>query len=315
MCYKRLGSSGQRVEFGETSEQELLRGTVRDFALKEIGPHVLEWDEAQHFPLELIPRLGELGLMGILFPEPNGGSGLGYVELAIAIEELSRVDGAIGLSVAAHNALTAGHIFAFGNEEQRRKYLAPLAGGKKLGAWALTEPSAGSDAASLQTRARRAGRQWVLNGSKAFITHASFADIYVVMASTDPEKRAKGITAFIIERGTSGLIPGRKENKLGCRASDTASLTLEECHVPEENVLGRPGEGFANSLDLLDGGRISIAAMAVGIAQGALDCALGYAQQREQFGRPIAEFEGIQFSLAEMESRTQAARWLTYRAA
>ncbi|MBI4455218.1 MAG: acyl-CoA dehydrogenase [Acidobacteria bacterium] len=303
------------MDFGYTQEQELLRKTVADFAQQEIAPHSLEWDEAQHFPSELIPKLADLGLMGVIFPEKYGGAGLGFVEYAIAIEELSRVDGAVGLSVSAHNSLCGGHIFGFGTEEQKKRYLVPLATGEKLGAWALTEPSSGSDAAGLQTRAQRQQRGWTLHGSKSFITHGTYADIYVVMASTNPAEGAKGITAFIVEKGTPGLTSGKKENKLGCRASDTASLALQDCLVPEENVLGKPGEGFINALEVLERGRISIAGMAVGIAQGALDCAVKYARQREQFGKPISEFQGVQFKLADMESRTQAARWLTYRAA
>jgi hypothetical protein len=303
------------VEFAYTQDQELLRKTVRDFARREIAPHSLEWDESQHFPTELIPKLADLGLMGIIFPEEYDGAGLGYVEYVIAIEELSRVDGSVGLSVAGHNSLCCNHLFLFGTEQQKKKYLAPLASGSKLGAWALTEPSSGSDAAGLRTSAVREGGDWVLRGSKNFTTHGTYGDIFVVMASTDPEQKNHGITAFIIEKGTAGLVSGKKENKLGCRASDTASLILEECRVPKENVLGRVGEGFTDALTVLDGGRISIAAMAVGIAQGALDCAVKYAQEREQFGKPISEFQGVQFKLAEMEARTQAARWLTYRAA
>ncbi|HEY3130660.1 MAG TPA: acyl-CoA dehydrogenase [Acidobacteriota bacterium] len=303
------------MEFAYTQDQELLRKTVRDFARREIAPHSLEWDESQHFPTELIPKLADLGLMGIIFPEEYDGAGLGYVEYVIAIEELSRVDGSVGLSVAGHNSLCCNHLFLFGTEQQKKKYLAPLASGSKLGAWALTEPSSGSDAAGLRTSAVREGGDWVLRGSKNFTTHGTYGDIFVVMASTDPEQKNHGITAFIIEKGTAGLVSGKKENKLGCRASDTASLILEECRVPKENVLGRVGEGFTDALTVLDGGRISIAAMAVGIAQGALDCAVKYAQEREQFGKPISEFQGVQFKLAEMEARTQAARWLTYRAA
>jgi hypothetical protein len=303
------------VEFSYTQDQELLLKTVRDFARREITPHSREWDEAQHFPTELIPKLAEIGLMGVLFPEEYGGAGLGYIEYVIAIEELSRADGAIGLSVAAHTSLCANHIYLFGTEEQKRKYLAPLAGGKKLGAWALTEPSSGSDAAGLRSTARRGSNEWILNGSKNFTTHGTYGDIYVVMAATEPVQADAVITSFIVEKGTPGLVPGKKEDKLGCRASDTASVTLEDCHVPDEDVLGKPGEGFVNALAVLDGGRISIAAMAVGIAQGALDCALKYAQEREQFGKAISQFQGVQFKLADMEARTQAARWLTYRAA
>ncbi|MBI2821732.1 MAG: acyl-CoA dehydrogenase family protein [Acidobacteria bacterium] len=298
-----------------TAEQELLRKTVGDFARQEIAPHASNWDEAQYFPRELIPRLAALGLMGVTLPDQYGGAGLGFVDYAIAIEELARVDAAVALSVAAHNSLCAGHIFKFGREAQKQKYLPPLALGEKLGGWALTEPSSGSDAASLQTRAERLGSQWVLNGSKSFTTHGTYGDIFVVMASTGRSRGAKGISAFIVEKGTAGLTSGKKENKLGCRASDTAGLIFEECRLPEENILGKTGEGLANALEVLETGRVSLAALAVGIAQGALDCALKYAREREQFGRPICEFRGVQFKLADMETRTQAARWLTYRAA
>ncbi len=303
------------MQFDYTQDQELLRKTVRNFARQEIAPHSLEWDELQHFPTELFPKLADLGLLGVMFPEEYGGAGLGYIEYVIAIEELSRVDGAVGLSVAAHNSLCGNHIFLFGTEEQKGKYLSPLASGKKLGAWALTEPSSGSDAAGLRTTATRKDKGWVLRGSKNFTTHGTYGDIFVVMALTDSAQENRGITAFIIEKGTQGLVSGKKENKLGCRASDTASVILEDCYVPEENVLGKVGEGFFNALTVLDGGRISIAAMAVGIAQGAVDCAVKYAKEREQFGKPISEFQGVQFKLADMEARTQAARWLTYRAA
>ncbi|MBI3940640.1 MAG: acyl-CoA dehydrogenase family protein [Acidobacteria bacterium] len=303
------------MDFEYTTEQELLRRTVRDFARREIAPHSLEWDEAQHFPIELVPRLAALGLMGITISQQYGGAEMGILDFVIIIEELARVDGGVALSVAAHNALCASHIFRFGAQDQKKKYLPALAAGGSVGAWALTEPGFGSHAAGIQTRARLEGGFWVLNGAKSFTTHGSCGDIFVVMASTSPEQGGRGITAFLIEKGTPGLTSGKKENKLGCRASDTAGLTLEDCRIPEGNVLGKAGEGLTAALQILEGGRISMAAMAVGIGQGSLDCALKYSKEREQFGRPISDFQGVQFKLAQMESRLQAARWLTYRAA
>jgi len=236
------------VEFSYTPEQEILRETIRDFALNEIAPHSLEWDEKQHFPLDVIQKLGELGMMGAVVDPQYGGAGLGYPEYVVVVEELARVDGSIALSVAAHNSLCANHISLLGSEEQKKKYLTPLANGKSLGAWALTEPGSGSDAASAQTRATRKGGCWVLNGAKSFCTHGSFADTYVILAVTDRSKGKHGISSFIVEKGTPGLTPGKKENKLGCRSSDTASLALEECCVPDENLLGEEGEGFIDAL-------------------------------------------------------------------
>lgn len=298
-----------------TQEQELLRETIRDFSVREILPHSVEWDETQTFPLEIIRKLGTLGMLGILVEPRYGGAGLGYPEYVMIIEELSRVDGSIGLSVAAHNSLCTNHLYLAGTEEQKKKFVEPLASGRKLGAWALTEPGSGSDAASARTRAHKEGDSWVLNGTKNFITHATYADIYVIMAVTDPEQGTRGISAFVVEKATQGLIGGRKENKLGCRASDTASVILEDCRIPSENLLGKLGQGFIDALRVLDGGRISIAAMALGIAQGALDCSIRYAQEREQFGRAISQFQGIQFKLADMATRVEAARLLTYQAA
>jgi alkylation response protein AidB-like acyl-CoA dehydrogenase len=303
------------VEFSYTPEQEILRETIRDFALNEIAPHSLEWDEKQHFPLDVFQKLGELGMMGAVVDPQYGGAGLGYPEYVVVVEELARVDGSIALSVAAHNSLCANHIDLLGNEEQKKKYLTPLANGKSLGAWALTEPGSGSDAASVQTRATRKGGCWVLNGAKSFCTHGSFADTYVILAVTDGSKGKHGISSFIVEKGTPGLTPGKKENKLGCRASDTASLALEECCVPEENLLGEEGEGFIDALKVVDGGRISIAAMSLGIAQGSLDCSIKYSKERQQFGQPISDFQAIQWKLADMATRIEAARLLTYQAA
>jgi alkylation response protein AidB-like acyl-CoA dehydrogenase len=303
------------MEFDLTEEQQQVRMSVREFAEGEIAPHVLEWDETQHFPVELMPKLAELGLMGVLFPEEYGGAGMGYVEYATIIEELSRVDGSVGISVAAHNSLCSNHIYQFGTEEQKQKYLVPLARGERLGAWGLTEPGAGSDASGTRSTAVRQDGDWVVNGSKNFITHAIHADTCVAVAVTDKSKRSKGITAFIFEKGMKGFAPSKKENKLGLRASETASVIFEDCLVPDENRLGEEGMGFIQAMQILDGGRISIAALAVGIAQGAYESAIRYAKEREQFGRPISEFQAIQFKLADMATQIEAARLLMYRAA
>jgi alkylation response protein AidB-like acyl-CoA dehydrogenase len=303
------------VDFSLTDEQQQLQRTVRDFAQSEIAPHVMEWDEASRFPAELIPKLAELGLLGIIFPEKYGGAGLGYIEYAIAIEELARVDGSVALIVAAHNSLCTNHIYKFGTEAQRQKYVVPLAQGKKLGCWSLTEPEAGSDAGGTRTVAGRQGGCWVLNGAKTFTTNGHYADVCVAMASTDREKGRHGISAFIIEKGTPGFRPGRKENKLGMRASDTSEVVFSDCRLPEENLLGKQGDGFVNSLQVLDGGRISIAALALGMAQGACGAATKYAQERKQFGKPIGEFEAIQFKLADMVTEISAAQMLVYHAA
>jgi hypothetical protein len=303
------------VDFTFTEEQQQLRKSVRDFAEGEIAPHVMEWDEVSHFPTELLPKLGEMGLMGVIFPEEYGGAGLGYVEYATVIEELARVDGSVGLFVAAHNSLCSNHIYKFGSEEQKKKYLVPLAQGKKLGAWSLTEPEAGSDAGGTRTTAVCNGNGWILNGSKTFTTNGSYADICVAMAVTDRTKESHGISAFILEKGTPGFRPGKKENKLGMRASDTSEVIFSDCHIPACQLLGPLGEGFTGSLRILDGGRISIAALALGMAQGALDAATRYALQRKQFGKAISEFQAIQFKLADMATEVEAARLLVYRAA
>ena len=303
------------MDFTFTDEQKHLRKSVREFAEGEIGPHVLEWDEASHFPTEILPKLAEMGLLGVIFPEEYGGAGLGYVEYAAVIEELARVDGSVGLFVAAHNSLCSNHIYKFGTEEQKKKYLVPLAQGKKLGAWSLTEPEAGSDASGTRTTAVRKGSEWVLNGSKTFTTNGSYADVCVAMAVTDKAKESHGISAFILEKGMSGFRPGKKENKLGMRASDTAEVIFTDCHVPASNLLGPEGEGFISSLKILDGGRISIAALGLGMAQGALEAATRYAKQRKQFGQPISEFQAIQFKLADMATQVEAARLLVYQAA
>ncbi len=303
------------MDFTFTDEQNHLRKTVREFAEGEIAPHVMEWDEAGHFPTEILPKLARMGLMGVIFPEQYGGAGLGYLEYATAIEELSRVDGSVGLFVAAHNSLCSNHIYKFGTEEQKKKYLVPLAEGKKLGAWSLTEPEAGSDAGGTQTTAVRAGDEWVLNGAKTFTTNGHYADVCVAMAVTDKTKESHGISAFILEKGMAGFKPGKKENKLGMRASDTSEVIFTDCSVPAENLLGPEGEGFISSLKILDGGRISIAALALGMAQGALDAATRYAKQRKQFGKAISEFQAIQFKLADMATEVEAARLLVYQAA
>ncbi|MBV9959907.1 MAG: acyl-CoA dehydrogenase [Acidobacteria bacterium] len=302
------------MEFELSEEQQQVKMSVREFAEAEIAPHVMEWDETQHFPIELVPKLAELGLMGVIFPEEYGGAGMGYVEYATIVEELSRVDGSVGISVAAHNSLCSNHIYTFGTEEQKQKFLVPLAQGKHLGAWGLTEPSAGSDASGTRTTAVRENGGWLVNGSKNFITHAIHGDTCVAVAVTDRSKGNKGITAFIFEKGMKGFAPAKKENKLGLRASETASVVFEDCHVPDENRVGNEGEGFLQAMQVLDGGRISIAALAVGIAQGAYESAVRYAKERQQFGKPIAEFQAIQFKLANMATELEAARLLMYRA-
>ena len=303
------------MQFQLTDEQQLLRQTVREFAEGEIRPFVREWDEAQKFPSALIPKLADLGLMGIQFPEQWGGAGMSAIDYCICLEEIARVDPSVALSVAAHNGLGPAHIFMFGSDAQKARWLTPLARGEKLGAWALTEPSAGSDAAGTRTTAVRDGDHWVLNGTKTFITHGSSADVLVIMAATDRSKGAKGISAFIVERGTPGLRAGRKEDKLGMRASETTEVILDQCRVPSDQLLGEVGMGFIGALQVLDAGRIGIAALSVGLAQGAFDCSRSYASSRKQFGQPIASFQAIQWKLADMATRIEAARLLTYRAA
>jgi alkylation response protein AidB-like acyl-CoA dehydrogenase len=303
------------VDFQFTDEQQQLRGSVREFAEGEISPHVMVWDEASRFPIEIMPKLAEMGLLGIIFPEKYGGAGLGYIEYVIAIEELSRVDGSVGIIVAAHNSLCSNHIFKFGTEAQKERYLVPLARGEKIGAWSLTEPEAGSDAGGTRTTAKRDGDHWIINGAKTFTTNGHYADVCVAMAVTDKSRNSHGISAFIVEKGTPGFRPGKKENKLGLRASDTSEMILSDCRVPQENLLGGEGEGFIGSLKILDGGRISIAALALGMAQGALNAAVKYAKQRKQFGQAISEFQAIQFKLADMATQVEAARLLVYQAA
>ncbi|AMY11219.1 Acyl-CoA dehydrogenase [Luteitalea pratensis] len=298
-----------------TDDQRLLRDSVREFAEREIRPHVMAWDEAQHFPMSLLPKLADLGLMGIQFPEALGGSGMSAVDYCLCIEELARVDPAIALSVAAHNGLAAAHIHMFGSEAQQREFLVPLATGQVLGAWGLTEPTAGSDAAGTRTVARRDEDGWVIDGAKTFITHGNIAGVLVAMAVTDRSRGNRGISAFVLPAGTPGMRAGRKENKLGMRASETSEVIFEHCRVPAGALLGEAGQGFINTLQVLDAGRIGIAALSVGLAQGAYDAARAYALQREQFGQPIASFQGIRWKLADLATKIAAARLLTYRAA
>ena len=303
------------MDFSLTQEQQQLRKSVREFAEGEIAPHVMEWDETSHFPSEIISQMAEMGLLGVIFPEQYGGAGLGYLEYSIVIEELARVDGSVGLIVAAHNSLCTNHIYKFGTEEQRQKYVVPLAQGKKLGCWSLTEPGAGSDAGGTRTVAAQKDGAWVLNGAKTFTTNGHYADVCVGMAVTDAAKKHHGISAFIIEKGTPGFRPGKKENKLGMRASDTSEVIFSDCRVPAANLLGKQGEGFINSLQVLDGGRISIASLALGMAQGAYEAAAKYAKQRQQFGKSISEFQAIQFKLADMATEIEAARLLVWESA
>ncbi len=298
-----------------SAERQAIVQTIREFADAEIRPHVMEWDEAQHFPVEVFRQLGELGFLGVLFPEEYGGSGLTYGDYAAIVEELSAVDASIALSLAAHNSLGSNHIFQFGSEAQRRRYMPKLASGDWLAAWGLTEAEAGSDAGGTRTTAVRDGADWVLNGSKNFITNASVGRVAVLMAVSEKSAGRHGISAFIVELDNPGIRVGKKENKLGMRASDTCTLVMEDCRVPAENLLGKEGSGFVDSMKILDGGRISIAALSIGIARGAYEASLRYARERRQFGRPIAEFEAIQFFLADMATEIDASRLLTIRAA
>ena len=303
------------MDFEYTPEQLQLRREVREFAAAEIAPHVMEWDENQIFPLEVVKKLGQLGYMGAIFPEEYGGAGLGYVEYSIIIEELSRVDGSVGIIVAAHTSLCSNHIYKAGSEEQKQKYLTKLTSGEWIGCWSLTEPEAGSDAAGTRTTAVRDGNCWVLNGSKTFTTNAHYADVCVGMAMTDRAASRHGISAFILEKDTPGFHAGKKENKLGLRASATGEVIFSNCRLPQVQMLGKQGEGFVDSLRILDGGRVSIAALSIGMAQGAYDAALNYAKLRKQFGRPISEFQAIQHRLVDMATKIDASRLLTYRAA
>ena len=303
------------MDFQLNDEQLQLQKSVREYAEREIAPNVMKWDEAGEFPMATIKELGKMGLMGVVFPTEYGGAGMGYVEYVTAIDELSRLDGSVGIIVAAHTSLCSNHIFLAGSEEQKRKYIPKLATGEFLGAWGLTEPSSGSDAGSARMTAVRRGNTWVLNGNKTFITNGHYADVVVAIAVTDRTAHTHGLSAFIVEKGTKGFRPGKKENKLGLRASDTSELIFEDCVIPAENLLGKAGDGFIDAMQVLDGGRISIAALSLGMAQGAYESALKYSKQRKQFGKAISEFQAIQWKLADMATEIEAARLLTLRAA
>jgi len=307
--------SGEPLDFQLNEEQLHLKKSVREFATREIAPNVMKWDEASEFPLATIKELGKLGLMGTIFPPEYGGAGMGYVEYVTAIEELSRVDGSIGIIVAAHTSLCTNHIFLAGNEAQKKKYVSKLATAEFIGAWGLTEPSSGSDAGSARMTASKTKGGWLLNGTKTFITNGHYADVAVVLAITDRTAHTHGLSAFIVEKETKGFRAGKKENKLGLRASDTSELVFEDCFVPSENLLGGEGNGFIDAMRVLDGGRISIAALGLGMAVGAYEAALNYSKERHQFGKPISEFQAIQWKLADMATEIEAARLLTFRAA
>jgi alkylation response protein AidB-like acyl-CoA dehydrogenase len=303
------------MELKYTENQRMIADMVRDFGAKHIKPNMMEWDESQEFPVEVFKKLGELGLMGVLVPTEYGGSGFGYLEYVTAIAELSKIDGSIGLSMAAHNSLCTGHILQFGNEEQKQKYLPKLATAEWIGAWGLTEPNTGSDAGNMRTVAVEDGDYYVINGAKNFITHGKSGNVAVVIVRTGEVGDSHGMTAFIIEKGTPGFSAGRKENKLGMRASETTELIFQDCRVHKSQMLGNVGEGFIQAMKVLDGGRISIAALSLGIAQGAFEAALAYSQERSQFNKPISSFQGISFKLADMATEIEAAALLTYQAA
>jgi alkylation response protein AidB-like acyl-CoA dehydrogenase len=303
------------MDFRLTDDQQILRRSVREFAETELAPHVMEWDEAQRFPESIVGKMSALGLMGVQFPEAYGGSAMSAVDYCVCIEELARVDPAVALSVAAHNGLCSAHIYMFGTEAQRMRFLGPLARGEMLGAWGLTEPTAGSDAAGTRTTAVRHADHWVINGAKTFITHGSVGGVMVVMAVTDRARGNRGISAFIVPKGTPGMAPGKKENKLGMRASDTSEVVFTDCRVPGDQLLGEEGQGFVNAMQVLDAGRTGIAALSVGLAQGAYEAAVKYAKQRRQFGQPIAAFQATQWKIANLATEIEAARLLTYRAA
>ena len=303
------------MNFEPTEHQELIAQTVSDFGEKHITPYRDQWDKEQYFPIEVFQQLGKLGLMGMLVPEQYNGSGFSYFEYFTAIVELAKIDPSIALSMAAHNSLCTGHILTFGTEAQKQKWITKLATGEALGAWGLTEPNTGSDAGNMKTTAVKDGNEWVLNGSKNFITHGKSGDIAVVIARTGEIGNSRGTSAFVVERGTKGFMSGKKEDKLGMRLSETAEMVFQDCRIPAENLLGQEGEGFVQSLKILDGGRISIASLAIGIAQGAYEAALKYAQEREQFGQPIANHQAISFKLADMATEIEAGKLLTLQAA
>jgi alkylation response protein AidB-like acyl-CoA dehydrogenase len=309
-----LTDNPRSASFEETENQKMIAQMIKDFGAREIKPKMMEWDEDQIFPVELFKKMGSLGLMGVLVPEEYGGAGFGYLEYVTAIAEISRIDGSIGLSMAAHNSLCTNHILLFADEEQKLKYLPKLATGEWIGAWGLTEPNTGSDAGNMRTVAVRDGDHYVLNGAKNFITHGKSGNVAVVIVRTGEPGDSHGMTAFIIEKGTPGFTSGKKENKLGMRASETAEMVFADCRVHESQRLGKEGEGFIQALKVLDGGRISIAALGLGIAMGAFDAALAYSQERHQFNQPISKFQGISFKLSEMATKIEAARLLTFRA-
>lgn len=310
-----LEQSHDQFTLSFTEEQELLRQTIRQYSEEKIKPVIMEFDESQKFPLSIMRELGELGFMGILVPESYGGAGLGYIEYSIVVEEIARIDPSFSLSVAAHNGLCTNHINLFANNELKEKYLPDLTSGRKIGAWGLTEPGSGSDAAAMQTTAVRRGNEYILNGSKNFITHGGIGETVVVMTVTDKSKGSKGISAFIVEQGTDGFIVGKKENKLGMRASETTQLIFENCKIPVENLIGNEGEGFSQAMKVLEGGRISIAALSVGLAQGCLENSISYSKERKQFQKSISDFQGIQFKLTDMAMEIEAAKLLTYKSA
>jgi alkylation response protein AidB-like acyl-CoA dehydrogenase len=303
------------MEFTLNENQALIAQTIRDFGDKHIRPSLMEWDEAQTFPVPVFKKLGELGLMGVLVPAEYGGSGFGYFEYVTAISELARICGSIGLSMAAHNSLCTGHILAFGNEAQKKKYLPKLATAEHIGAWGLTEANTGSDAMRMQCVAKKDGDYWIINGSKNWITHGITGDVAVVLARTGDLLDSRGITAFVVERGTKGFRGGKKENKLGMRASETAEMIFEDCRIHKDQVLGEVGDGFVQAMKVLDGGRISIAALSLGIAKGAYDASVKYSKERQQFGQPISNFQAIAFKLADMATQIEAAELLTFQAA
>jgi hypothetical protein len=303
------------LSFELTENQKMVQQLARNFAEKEIKPVIMKFDESQEFPFDIVRKMSELGFLGIIFPEEYGGAGFGYLEYVTIIEEITKADPSMGLVIAAHNSLCTNHIYTFGNKEQKKKYLPDLTTGKKIGAWALTEPTSGSDAGAMLTTATRNGNFYILNGSKNFITHGSVGKVTVVLAITDKSKGKKGISAFIVDNDTPGFIVSKKENKLGMRSSDTAAIAFDNCAVPIENLIGEEGKGFHQALTILDGGRISIAANALGIAQGAFEASLKYSKERQQFGKPISEFQAIQWKLSEMATQIEAARLLTYKAA
>ena len=302
------------MDFELNENQKMITQMIRDYADKNIRPRIMEWDESQEFPVDIMRELGKLGLLGVLVPEEYGGSGFGYMEYITAVSEVARVCGSIGLSVAAHNSLCTGHTMYFGNEEQKKKWLPKLASGEWIGAWALTEPNTGSDAMRMQCTAKEDGDYWVLNGTKSWITHGKSSDIMVAIVRTGELLDSHGMTAFVIERGNPGLKAGKKENKLGMRASETAEVIFDNCRVHKDNILGNVGDGFIQAMKVLDGGRISIASLSIGIARGAYEAALAYSKEREQFGKPISQFQGISFKLADMATQIEAAELLTFQA-